>query len=102
MSLRSFALETVSRTSLTPARTAEKNTKSADIFWARIRASVVLPLPGGPHNRREGIFLWRKSLLRILPSPNNSAWPTKSSIRVGRIRSARGIFSVTFDGINLL
>ena len=45
----SSARATASRISLTPARTAEIATNSASKASAISRASVVLPMPGGPH-----------------------------------------------------
>ena len=36
------------RTSAIPTCTAESSSKWARVVWATIRASVVLPVPGGP------------------------------------------------------
>ena len=45
---QSFACSTAARTSFTPAITAESATNSASHVRATRRASVVLPVPGGP------------------------------------------------------
>ena len=42
------------RSSLTPLETAEIATKRAFAFFAAIAASVVFPVPGGPHRIIEG------------------------------------------------
>src|SRR6266702_2258677 len=42
------ASATTWRISLTPASTAEKGTKRAPATWAMRKATVVLPVPGGP------------------------------------------------------
>jgi len=46
---RCAASATASRTSFTPAITADSATKPALISAAKIRPSVVFPVPGGPH-----------------------------------------------------
>ena len=45
---RCCARSSTSRTSARPAFTAEASSKAAWAFTARRRASVVLPVPGGP------------------------------------------------------
>ena len=51
---RSRASATALRRSATPAETAETGTKSASVLPAMMRASVVLPVPGGPQRIIEG------------------------------------------------
>ena len=51
--MRSRASATFSRMSLTPASTAETLMKAASVCAAIIRASVVLPVPGGPQKTIE-------------------------------------------------
>ena len=45
---RSRARASTSRTSFTVAETAESSSKAAPVVSATMRASVVLPVPGGP------------------------------------------------------
>ncbi len=83
-----------SRTSLTPAVTADSSTKRRSAALATRCASVVLPVPGGPQitaesgpavppepstSRRSG-----------LPGRSTSACPRTSSSERGRIRTASG------------
>jgi hypothetical protein len=51
---RMAASATASRTSLTPASTADRVTRCARIASAISRARVVFPVPGGPHNNSDG------------------------------------------------
>jgi hypothetical protein len=87
---RPRARSTISRTSLTPPSTAENGSKLASADCATTRASVVFPLPGGPHNTRLGIASRWMASRRKVPSPSTPPWPTTSSRVRGRIRSARG------------
>ena len=48
VSRRCLARSSTSRTSARPALTAEASSKAAREFTASRRASVVLPVPGGP------------------------------------------------------
>src|SRR5438477_5375086 len=86
---RSASLMT-SRISLIPARTALKDTNLAFVVSAMMRASVVLPVPGGPHRmmdcRRSRSIASRSGL----PGASSSPWPTNSSKVRGRIRSGSG------------
>jgi len=45
---RSLARAKTARTSATDAETAESSSKAAPVVCATMRASVVLPVPGGP------------------------------------------------------
>ena len=47
---------TISRMSFTPASTALNGTKTAPVRLAMMRASVVLPVPGGPQRMSEGTW----------------------------------------------
>jgi hypothetical protein len=85
-----FASATTRRKSATPALTAESAAKFAPVCCAMICASVVLPVPGGPHRIIEGI--WSLSMARrsARPGPSTCSWPTNSSSVRGRIRAASG------------
>ena len=82
------------RTSLTPAVIAESSTNFRDtpraITWAR----VVLPVPGGPHRMIDdgpaGPRSSPASTCSGEPGLSRCCWPTISSRRRGRIRTARG------------
>src|SRR5688500_9493753 len=74
-----------------PDRTALKATNSARVRSAIRRASVVLPVPGGPHRmidcNRSRSIVSRSGR----PGATSSSWPTISSSDRGRIRSASGM-----------
>ncbi len=87
-----------------PESTAESSWNSASSAFAYIRANVVLPLPGGPHNKKE-----KRCLPSIasrsgppgragsparagLPFPTKCSWPINSSSVLGRIFDASGSF----------
>ena len=57
---------------------------------ARMRASVVLPVPGGPHKMSDGSARSAAVRSRMRPGPTRCAWPTNSSRSRGRMRSASG------------
>src|SRR5208282_5839880 len=76
--------------SLTPANTAEMGMNSASKVCAINRASVVLPVPGGPHRIIECGFPDSNASRNGLPGPSRCAWPTTSSRRCGRSTSASG------------
>ena len=84
------APSTTSRTSFTPAVTADSGTKCLDVAAATTVASVVLPVPGGPHRMAE---VSRSDSIRArsgAPGPTRWRWPTISSRVRGRIRAASG------------
>src|ERR1700677_4485102 len=58
-----------------------------------ISASVVLPLPGGPHKIIDGTASRSIAARSARPGPNNSRCPTNSSSVRGRIRAANGVVS---------
>src|SRR5581483_10569232 len=86
---RSASLIT-SRISLMPASTALNDTKRAFVRSAMIRASVVLPVPGGPHRMIDCSRSRSIASRSGLPGASRSSWPTSSSKVRGRIRSASG------------
>src|SRR3712207_3199550 len=86
---RSRAPSSASRRSLTPLVTALRGTNSSSTVPASTRASVVLPVPGGPHRTSDPI-LPRSTALKGPPSPVRCGWPTTSSSVRGRSLSARG------------
>src|SRR5690349_10623577 len=87
---RSWAVAMAPRTSATPLITAESVMNSAPIASARIRASVVLPVPGGPHSSSD-VSLPRDTERRSGPaSPTRCPWPWNSSKLRGRIRAGSG------------
>ncbi len=57
---------------------------------ASSRASVVLPTPGGPQKIIECGLPAASATASGLPSPRRWRWPTTSSTRLGRNRSASG------------
>ena len=79
-----------SRISLMPLVTALKLMKFAFVRPAMMRASVVLPTPGGPQKiielTRSSSMSWRSTL----PAPSRCVCPTNSSSVRGRIRVASG------------
>ena len=79
-------------TSLTPESTAEICTNGTPAVRAIRRASVVLPVPGGPH--RTMLVRCRPSRISTsgLPSSRRCSCPTNSSNARGRMRSASGAF----------
>ncbi len=87
---RSRARSITPRTSARPAWTALSSSNAASDASAIRRASVVLPLPGGPCR----IIEWGlpSSIARRSDDPgaNSRSWPTNSSSVCGRIRVARG------------
>src|SRR5699024_8244053 len=77
-------------TSLTPADTADTSTKRRSVCWLISEAIVVLPVPGGPHNRIVS-GCWPSTICRNGdPGSTRCSLPTSSSRLVGRIRTARG------------
>ena len=84
------ASSTTSRTSLTPAVTADSGTKRLAVAVATTEARVVLPVPGGPHRMAE---VSRSDSIRArsgAPGPTRWRCPMISSRVRGRIRAASG------------
>ena len=91
--LRAAAI--VSRTSLTPAVTADSATKWRSVDDATTLASVVFPVPGGPHRMIDDS---RSASIRArsgAPGPSRWGWPTISSSVRGRIRAASGAWAAS-------
>ena len=65
------ARSTTSRMSLTPANTADSAWNSAAQDLATRRASVVLPVPGGPHSSIECSVAPPTSRVSGLPGPSS-------------------------------
>lgn len=85
------AVEIISRSSCTPEETALIWKKSALSLPAINRASVVLPVPGGPQSIMERRLPASSIFLRVPFSPTRCSCPTNSSNACGRTLSARGI-----------
>ena len=73
-----------------PESTALKGTNSDRVRFAMIRASVVLPQPGGPQSSREPSSSRSICVRRGFPGASKSSWPRNSSSVRGRILSAKG------------
>ena len=90
---RSFARSITARTSGRPALTAENSSNDPRQAVAMIRASVVLPEPGGPWKIAE----WGSPVSTVVrsadPSASRCSCPTSSSTERGRIRTGRGASS---------
>ena len=78
------------RISRMPLVTAEKSINVARVVRAMMRASVVLPTPGGPQKIMEEIWSLSISRRSTLPSPSRCVCPTYSSSVRGRRRAASG------------
>src|SRR5688572_4890262 len=82
-----------------PDSTALKATNSARVRSAIRRASVVLPVPGGPHRMIDCSKSRSIISRRGRPGATRSSWPTISPSERGRIRSASGmVFGSTGAG----
>ena len=79
-----------SRTSLTPAVTAESDMNWRFVWVATTRASVVFPVPGGPHRMIDESRSVSISARSGAPGPTRCRWPTMSSSVCGRMRAASG------------
>ncbi len=84
------ARSTASRMSLTPPSTADMAMNCASKASAISRASVVLPVPGGPQRIIECSRPDSKATRSGLPGPSRCCWPITSSSDLGRSRSASG------------
>ncbi len=87
---RALARATTSRTSLTPALTADSVSKERAVTPAMRRARVVLPVPGGPQRITDVSRSASIRRRRGAPGPRRCSWPTISSRVRGRRRAARG------------
>ncbi|MPN30022.1 hypothetical protein SDC9_177479 [bioreactor metagenome] len=84
------ACATASRTSLMPENTADKAMNSQLNCVAIMRASVVLPTPGGPHRIIECGCPEANARCSGLPGPSRCCWPITSFGVRGRNCSASG------------
>ena len=87
-----------SRISLMPDITALNAMKCARVALAMTRASVVLPVPGGPHRMIDRSRSCSIAARSGRPGPSSASWPTMSSMVRGRIRSASGAAGSTASG----
>ena len=90
---RSRARASTSRTLPTVADTAESSSNSAPVVLATMRASVVLPEPGGPKSTSDGTRSASIARRSARPGPITCSWPTSSSSVCGRSRRASGATS---------
>ncbi len=87
-----------SRISLMPDMTALNAMKCARVARAITRASVVLPVPGGPHRMIDRSRSCSIAARSGRPGPRSASWPTMSSSVRGRMRSASGAAGSTASG----
>ena len=85
------AFAITSRTWATVAETAESSSNSAPVVFATTRASVVLPLPGGPRDRGSDAILGdrepeRRMLAEDLLLPNEVCEPLRPHAECERSR----------------
>ena len=90
MPSRSPASLTTLRSSATPEPTALTGLKWPRLTDAISRASVVLPVPGGPQSTMDGMRSASMLLRSARPGPTRCSCPTSSSKVRGRIRVASG------------
>ena len=92
-----LASSITARTWATPALTADTSTKERPDSSATRWASVVLPVPGGPHSSTDTGRATSSppSTRRRSGDPGRTRWscPTTSSRVAGRIRAARGAWA---------
>src|ERR1700693_1065093 len=98
---RSRARSTTLRRSATPALVALTASNAAPLAAAMSTASVVLPLPGGPHRISDGTSPESTTRRSTVPTPIARCCPTNSSNVRGRIRVARGACCVGSAGPSL-
>src|SRR5918996_1787307 len=87
---RCWARSITARTSARPALTADASSKAARAFTASRRASVVLPVPGGPYRIIECGRPSSIAVRRAEPRPSRWSCPTNSPSDAGRMRAASG------------
>ena len=88
--MRARARSATSRTSFTPAVTADSGSNAFSVAPATRRAIVVLPVPGGPQRITDDSRSASMSTRSGLPDPRRCSWPTTSSRERGRSRAASG------------
>ena len=79
------------RTSLTPALSADSASNARPVAWEIRRASVVLPVPGGPCSTTDAGAAPSTRRRSGAPGASRWSWPTTSSRLAGRIRTASGV-----------
>ena len=84
------AFSNTSRTSFTPAVTADRVKNSRSRVFAIMCARVVFPTPGGPQRMKELRLPLSIICRKMQPSPTRWRWPTYWSSVAGRIRSGSG------------
>jgi peptidase E len=77
-------------TSALPAATALSSSNAASALVATMRASVVLPVPGGPCRIIEKGRPCSMATRSAEPSPRTCSWPTSSARVLGRMRAGSG------------
>ena len=87
---RAWASAIAARRSATPLDTADSCTKTDRVARATIRASVVLPTPGGPQKIADGTASRSIARRSGRPSPISASWPANSASERGRMRAASG------------
>ncbi len=92
---RTSARSITARTSALPAAVALSSSNAASALVATIRASVVLPDPGGPYRTIENGRPSSIARRSALPSPSTCSWPTSSATVRGRIRAGSGAVGST-------
>ena len=87
---RSRARPITACTSALPDETAESSSNADCVLAATMRASVVLPVPGGPKKIDEDTRSSSIARRSAAPSPTSCGCPANSSSARGRMRSASG------------
>ena len=87
---RSRAISNIFLRSATPEKIAEICSKASPVSPASSRATVVLPVPGGPQKIIEPSEPARIMRVSAPSSPVRCSWPTTSDSVDGRSRSASG------------
>ena len=87
---RPRARSTTSRTSFTPAETADRGSNALLVAPATRRATVVLPVPGGPQRITDESRSDWMSTRSGRPGPSSCSWPTTSSRFGAAAAAARG------------
>src|SRR6476660_6855175 len=87
---RARARSATSRTSFTPALTADSVSNAWALTPAMSRAIVVLPVPGGPQSTSDDSRSDSISTRSDFPAPSRCCWPTTSFSERGRNRAASG------------
>ena len=87
------------RTSAVPELTAESCTSRAPVSAAMSRASVVLPLPGGPKKIMLNSWPPSTAARSTVPGPTMCSCPANSASVRGRMRAASGASAATCSSL---